>query len=309
MASSSTTRLRNASLALALALSGVAFVAASACTTDAATMSASRRGEACRVSADCADGLSCAPVQGGSGGGTCVTGRFRVAPTAKECALVECSSGADCCARTTPAACDKLRADCVNDAGLDPPAACASFALQCGCDTGRVACRSGACVSVCQADRDCTSLGAGKRCAGGACVACAVNEDCAPGLQCTTGACTPPCRGDGDCAGFDRCLDGRCVASGCQTDRECVAATRVVDARCGTDGACIVPCETDLECGSPTAYAFVSCIDKRCTYVGCASDKDCRLFFTGASDASALPPTSHPVCRDPGLGDVVKPAP
>jgi hypothetical protein len=261
------------------------------------------------VTNDCAEGLACAPVPGGFGGGVCVTGEFRVAPTAKECAMVECANGIDCCDGTSTVNCARLRADCLNDAGPDPASACAAYSAQCGCLSGRIDCERGKCVSHCTDDTDCALFGSGRRCAGGNCVQCALDEDCQAGFQCVTGSCQPPCAGDGDCAGFDRCLSGRCVASGCQTDRECVAATRVVDARCGTDGKCIVPCETDLECGNPSGYSFFSCIDKRCTYVGCETDKDCRLFFTGPSDASTLSARQHPVCREPGLGDVLEPSP
>lgn len=294
-----------AALAVALMLT---VLAQGACSEDAATARASRRGETCRVTNDCAEGLACLPVPGGLGG-TCVNGEFRIAPTAKECAVVECTTGPDCCDGATTANCARLRADCLNDAGADPRASCEAYVAQCGCETGRIDCVRGKCTSHCEADRDCSTVGAGRRCSGGNCVQCALDGDCLPGSQCINGKCTPPCNGDGDCAGFGRCVSGRCVASGCQTDRECVASTRVVDARCGTDGKCIVPCETDLECGTPTGYSFFSCIDRRCTYVGCESDKDCRLFLTSGPDASALSSKQHAVCREPGLGDVVKPAP
>jgi hypothetical protein len=240
----------------------------------------SRRGEVCRVASDCAEGLFCAPMPGGSGGGLCVTGNFRVAKTAKECAIVECAAAGDCC-----------------DGSIHPNP----------CENGAITCEVGKCVARCRMDSECALTNVGSRCAGGKCVQCALDQDCPPGLQCITGACQAPCTNDGACSGFDRCLAGRCIASGCQTDRECVAATRNVDARCGTDGKCIVPCETDLECGSPTSYSFFSCIDKQCTYVGCESDKDCRLFYTGPSDAGTLPPKQVAVCRDTSsVGDVVK---
>lgn len=302
--------LRNAAVAAGVLLACAAVVLVQgACTKDDAEVRPSQRGESCRVTNDCAEGLACSPVPGGSGGGVCVTGQFRVAPTAKECAILECVNGIDCCDGTMTTTCALLRSQCFNDAGFDPQASCEAYAAQCGCESGRISCERGKCVSHCNTDRDCTSVGAGRRCAGGNCVQCALDGDCQAGFQCVTGKCQAGCNGDGDCAGFDRCVASRCVPSGCQTDRECVAATRVVDARCGTDGKCIVPCETDLECGNPSGYSFFSCIDKRCTYVGCESDKDCRLFFTGASDASTLPARQHPVCRDPGLGEVVRPSP
>ena len=129
------------------------------------------------------------------------------------------------------------------------------------------------------------------------------------GLECLSGTCQAPCQTDGDCAGFNRCLAGKCIESGCQTDRECVAATRNVEATCGTDGKCIVPCQTDLECGNPKSYSFFSCIQNQCLYTGCQSDKDCRLLLTGASDAGTLPAKQHVVCRDKvAPGNVTRPA-
>jgi len=271
-----------------------------------AAVRASRRGETCRVTNDCAEGLACTPIPGGSG--FCVTAQFRVPVTAKECAIVECASPADCCDEALTAGCTELRQLCLADAGTGSTQACQRYEDQCLCASGRIDCEVGRCVSHCTSDNDCTSsFDLGRRCSGGVCVQCAVDGDCSGGRQCVTGQCQAPCISDGDCGGFDRCVSGRCIASGCQIDRECVAATRNVEARCGTDGKCIVPCETDLECGDPTAYSFFSCIDKQCTYVGCESDKDCRLLFTGPSDASTLPAKQHVVCRDPGILGAVKP--
>ena len=295
---------------VALLAGAIVFAAESGCGDDpAATVRTSRRGELCTVTNDCGEGLSCAPLPGGFGGGICVTGQFRVPVSAKECALVECTSAADCCDEALVAGCAELRFLCLADAGTGSAQACLQYESQCGCASGKIDCELGKCVSHCITDGDCDFGGSGRRCAGGACVQCAVDADCAStGRQCVTGQCHSPCSSDGDCGGFDRCVASRCIASGCQSDRECVAGTRNVDARCGTDGKCVVPCETDLECGNPTSYSFFSCIEKQCTYVGCDSDKDCRLFYTGVSDASTLPAKQHVVCRDPGIvGTVVKP--
>ena len=308
--------------AVLLAAAAAASVAQSGCGKDgeATTSRASRRGELCQVTNDCADGLSCAPIApgggglnggggGASGGGVCVTGQFHISPTAKQCSIVECSNASDCCDDSLAAGCEQLRVLCQADAGTASAQACQQYAQQCGCLTGQIQCQMGKCVSHCTTDLNCTDQGSGRRCAGGHCVQCAIDGDCAPGSTCVTGGCQAACTGDGDCGGFDRCISGKCLASGCQTDRECVASTRNVDARCGTDGKCIVPCETDLECGNPTSYNFFSCIDKECTYVGCDSDKDCRLFYTGPADSSTLPLKQHAVCRDNGaLGTVVQPA-
>jgi len=248
---------------------------------DSASGRMSRRGEVCQVARDCEDGLFCAPVPSGSGG-VCVTGSFKIAQTAKSCVLLECAGASDC-------------------SDLD----------QCGDAGSSVDCELGKCVCRCSDDTQCTSsLDGNQYCSGGKCVQCTRDDNCGgSGRTCVNGTCQDGCTNDGACGGFDRCVNGHCIPSGCQTDRECVAATRNVDSRCGTDGKCIVPCETDLECGSPTNFSFFACIDKQCTYVGCETDKDCRLFFTGPSDASTLPPHETAVCQDNGvLGSVVKPA-
>ncbi len=276
----------------------------SACTKDDPLLVRnSRKGEACRVTADCDDGLACAPISGGAGG-LCVTGAFHVRPTAKDCAVVECAAVGDCCDPSLAGPCAQLRERCIDRDAGEMSSVCLQYREQCGCVNGTTDCERGACVSRCAVDKDCSLAGAGRRCSGGKCVECTIDSDCG-GELCVNGKCQPACTNDGDCAGFDRCLDGRCIPSGCQVDRECVALTRNVDARCATDGKCLVPCETDLECGSPTNYSFFSCIDHECTYVGCESDKDCSLFLAGSS--GALPSKQHAVCRDRGaIGDVTK---
>jgi hypothetical protein len=268
----------------------------------------SQRNEACQITADCAEGLSCAPLPGGALS-VCVTGAFRVRPTSKECVLLECVVANDCCDPSLTVFCLQQQQACAVDAGDASQQSCITFQKQCGCATGQTVCEEGKCRSNCRGDEDCVSTGAGQVCIAGRCARCATNTQCPGGQQCNNGKCESFCGHDGQCAGFDRCVEGRCLASGCQTDRECIASTRNVDARCGTDGKCIIPCETDLECGDPASYSFFSCIQKQCTYVGCESDKDCRLFYTGPSDASVLPPGDQVVCRERStLGDVTKPA-
>ncbi|MBX3191988.1 MAG: hypothetical protein KF819_33665 [Labilithrix sp.] len=285
--------MRRVLAALLLVVGLVALGSSNACSDDdRAPSRVSRRGEACQVTSDCADGLSCMPVPGGAGG-LCVTGVFRIEPTGKECAIVECSLGADCC-ETPKERCAELFALCQTDAGARD--ACDAYDRLCGCERGERVCSFGRCESRCTDDFECTRSSGGRRCAGGTCVACAFEDDCPAGRPCVNGKCTPPCSADGDCAGFDRCVDGKCLPSGCLTDRECVAATRKVDARCGTAGRCIVPCQTDLECDNPTAFSFFACIQNECTYVGCETDKDCSLLLVG--DAGFLSPKQHVVCRE-----------
>ncbi len=267
----------------------------------------SRKGEACQVSGDCLPGLGCAPLPSCTGGttgpcgsgGVCVVANFNVSVTAKECVISECSVAADCCP-TPPSNCASLLTLCNADAGASSTAACVQYQTQCVCDNTRRDCQSDRCITHCSSDVDCVTTGGAPKCSAGTCVQCASDSDCgsAGTLSCLNGKCQAPCQGDGDCPGFERCLDQKCVESGCQTDRECIAATRNVESTCGTDGKCIVPCQTDLECGSPTSYSFFSCINNQCIYTGCQSDKDCRLLLTGPSDASTIPTKEHVVCRD-----------
>lgn len=256
----------------------------------------SQKGELCQVTNDCVDGLACIPISG-SFGGICSVTKFEVAPTAKECALVECREPVDCCP-LPPTSCSTWQAGCA-DAGAGS-LVCQQYEAYCKCDATKRDCVADKCVTKCTADAECGMFGPGVKCTGGRCGAgtCAADADCGTGAICVAGMCQAPCRSDGDCAGFARCIAGKCEESGCKTDRECVAATKNVEAKCGSDGECIVPCENDIECGNPKGYAFVSCIDKRCTYTGCESDKDCRLFTMGPQENAGPQPLNRQfVCR------------
>lgn len=292
-------------VSLLLGVGACALVAAAGCKDDAATPSRvlSRKGEACNVTNDCAEGLACVPVPGGSIG-VCTVGQFKIAETAKECALLECKTATDCCPPLS-ANCLFLQSSC--QAGNQN--SCTTFNSTCRCDTNIHACEQNKCVTNCTLDTECLTSLSGRKCVGGRCAQCALDVECATGQTCLNGTCRSPCETDGDCAGFARCIAGRCIESGCQTDRECVAATRNVEATCGTNGKCKVPCQTDLECGSPRDYAFFSCLRNECVYTGCQTDKDCRLLFTGPSDASTLGPNERVVCRDrTSPNDTTKPA-
>ena len=258
-----------------------------------------RKGEACQTTNDCAAGLACLPQGNAS---VCVLAAFKVAQTAKECALIECKAPSDCCP-TPPSSCPSYKQACdeARTAGSpEPISACTYYEANCVCDTAQRDCEEGKCVIKCVNDSTCSIAGSGGKCVGGKCAACASDSDCGEGseLSCVNGKCQPPCQGDGDCEGFDRCVEGKCVESGCQTTRECIAATRNVEATCGTDGKCIVPCQTDLECGNPKGYSFYSCVEGQCLYMGCESDKDCRLLLTGPTGSGSLDDDEHVVCRD-----------
>ncbi|MDF2695740.1 MAG: hypothetical protein K0S65_4123 [Labilithrix sp.] len=270
-----------------------------------------RKGEACRTTNDCTAGLACLP-NAADNGGVCVVGVFDIAPTGKECAIIECKEARDCCLTSGPQ-CPALEQSCKNfDAGLGGSSGdCERYERECACDPSRRDCENGQCVVKCVGDTGCSSNGVAQHCLGGKCVQCANNDHCNPANQifCLNGKCQLPCQGDGDCSGFDRCVQGKCLAGGCQTDRECVAATRNVEARCGTDGKCILPCQSDPECGNPKDYSFFSCIGGQCRYMGCESDKECNLLLGNTGTSGGLDEKQEVVCRPQALPNgTTKPA-
>lgn len=253
------------------------------CAKSDSTTRHSARGEECSTTSDCNDGLSCVP-RAGAGGGVCVQGDFKVSPTAKECAVIQCSQATDCCP-TPPASCASEQQSC--NQGVT--SACDYVNRYCKCDGSKWSCDNGSCKSQCSTTADC-AVGT---CMGGQCVQCTDDAQCTNGNVCNNNLCTPPCKSDTDCSSFNRCTDGKCVASGCETDRECIAATKNVTAVCKSN-ACLVPCQTDLECGNPQDYHFYSCIKNQCIYVGCQTDKECQLYLgtTGTTQHGQI------VCRD-----------
>lgn len=272
-------------------LLGAAVVAACSSKTEAGPRK-SRKGEVCQTTQDCDGSLSCVPKGGTSGLGICVQGEFKVAKTAKECVVIQCTKAKDCCP-TLPSSCTQLDADCKQ--GIT--SACTQYDRLCVCDEDKFRCEKNKCTSVCSDDADCGGV---SKCVDGECVQCEADDDCDrvnPGAICSSGACVQPCKADTECALFSRCSKGRCVEGGCETNRECVAATDNVEALC-QNKKCVVPCQTDLECGNPTDYKFFSCIDKQCVYVGCESDKECQ-FYVGNS-GTPIPGSKPPqiACKD-----------
>lgn len=262
-----------------------------------------RKGESCETTNDCAPGLACLS-------GVCVLGSFTVAQTAKECAVTECTSAADCCGTPDPN-CEMYAAQCAADAGATSQTYCNLFQSNCVC--AQRECENGKCIQKCESNTQCTS-GSNRICAGGKCVRCSSDDNCSGDQKCVSGECQGPCQGDGDCPGFQRCINQQCTDGACQTSRECVAFTKNVEATCGTDGKCIVPCTTDLECGNPRNFRFYSCVNNQCLFLGCETDKDCRLILEGltgtstsssggssggsSSGFSGLGSNRHIVCRD-----------
>ena len=264
------------SITILCTLLPIAAALASGCSKDDTTRQ-SRKGEACQVTNDCAGGLSCVPRPSGTAGGVCVTGDFQVAPTAKECAIIQCSMPVDCCP-TPPSNCASLKSQC-DLGGASSASYCAQYKAQCLCDGSAYACTAGACIAqapACKLDADCGS----NACVSGKCVECKTNDQCGGGSTCVSGACVKGCTLDSECPAFNRCASGQCVEGSCKSDRECVAATGSVEAKCNTTTTkCTVPCQTDLECGSSQDYNFYSCIAHECIYTGCDSDKMCELYY------------------------------
>jgi hypothetical protein len=243
----------------------------------------SRKGESCRVRADCNEGLSC--VQS-----VCITSEFSISPTAKECAIIECVAPEDCCPPMGPD-CEAYLTEC--EAGEDY--ACGYYDQYCKCDASSYACED----NTCKANLNCQE---GMYCPGyyvcdtaiNKCVECISDGDCDSGTEvCRNGVCANKCNLDSDCPYFNRCNNGECVDSGCLTDRECKAAAGNALAVC-VEGDCRVPCQTNLECGSPeNNFNFQSCVDGQCVYVGCESDKECQLYLNQMGDGD-----TQVVCRD-----------
>jgi hypothetical protein len=290
--------LRTSSFVTAVVFSAIALVSlAAGCKSTSTTVDArkSSKGEVCQTTNDCADGLDCVP-RANDPGGLCVKGEFNVAPTAKECAVIECAQPVDCCP-VTPAGidCTTLNSECQQ--GGPTSSFCSEYKTYCACDGSKYACTNGSCQSICQTPTDCG--GGTFQCNAGKCVECTADNQCTGGDVCSdTGACVPPCKTDTDCSAFNRCSSGHCSATGgCATDRECIASTKNVTATCAKDGTCVVPCQSDLECGNPEEYRFFSCIANQCIYVGCGSDKECQLYL-GTNVGPGGTKHTQIVCRD-----------
>jgi hypothetical protein len=239
------------------------------------------RGESCRARNDCADGLACIR-------NTCVKNDFPISAVGGSCAIIECTSDAECCPDELSPMCQNAKEDC---AGGDQWA-CDTFEDMCVCDQ---VCRDNQCRFdlSCVDDNDCSSFG--QTCEGGSCVECTDNSQCGGDELCVEGICTEGCSVDANCPLFHVCQDSKCVESGCTTDRECVLFTNNGNATC-QDGQCLVACQNDAECGGGFGNSFEVCQDGRCVFVGCETDKECRI----ALELENRPDEIRAVCEPAG---------
>lgn len=139
--------------------------------------------------------------------------------------------------------CNRVNQVCEEDIGCFGDGDCRTVER---CNT-----RTHACELRCTTETQATICAAGFMCAGGRCVECVSNDDCAPGLTCdleagrcttegrcytdrdcqcplvcnrATGTCTttpPPCSSNEDCLAVERCEvgSGKCLRRACQPDR------------------------------------------------------------------------------------------
>ncbi|MFP6684378.1 MAG: hypothetical protein VB934_06675 [Polyangiaceae bacterium] len=222
-----------------------------------------KRGESCRARTDCESGLACIS-------NVCGIESFNLAPSGKECVLVECRQADDCCPAPLPQ-CSGWQVDCSQGDTF----ACEQYNNFCVCDATKVTCVDNTCQQVCSATDPCPF---GQICNAGKCGECATVADCAADETCTASKCVSKCSSNSDCAYFHSCQNAVCIDTGCTTNLECIAATQNVQASCG-EAKCSVPCQTDLECGNPTNYNFQACVSGACIDIGCETDEQCRIAF------------------------------
>ncbi len=233
------------------------------------------RGESCRARNDCESGLACINQ-------TCVQNEYAIAPSARECELIECAEDADCCAEIDDElcralalgcplvapdydeACDALETDC--DGGDFE--ACDQYGFDCDCHDRRQQCEAGdtfACEQVdayCSASRSCADYlvecACIDDCVDAVClhrVACFDDTQCFGG-NCVSGVCDFQCTTDEDCPDGSRCLDGNCTEV-CLDRNECDLFEDCVDGTCVAVG-----CRTNRECAAFTRSALATCVEE-----------------------------------------------
>ncbi len=250
-------------------------------------------GESCTSRADCAPGLACFNAR-------CVQGSSGLAPTGKECVVIQCREALDCCP-TPPATCATLEANCLASPGS---ASCTSFEANCVCDGSNYDCTANQCVFIqcrepvdccpippttcptlkdqcdldpestacAQYDANCVCDGSSYDCNDNVCSvrrACTTDANCLTTQVCdvAAGYCVG-CLADDDCPEGGACIDNLCE-SGCQGDEDCPFFNQCMDGECVEVG-----CQTDRECKVFTGDLQAVCKEGECQ-VKCVSDFEC----------------------------------
>lgn len=267
-----------------------------------------QRGETCQARNECASGLACIS-------GVCAKNEFNIAPQAKMCAEIDCTTTKDCCGTlptTLPTACKNFQSVC-----RVPTIPNCTSALACttSADCGGGSC-NGTCTNyskTCAADADCI-----EHCVAGSCsftsLSCTVDTDCTynttfPGTCSTTRYCNctnpaynpsdPLCLNT-DCENVCNLVcnkDQQCVTNNtCASDADCISdATRpicsqgscvqcVAKSDCADqtqdclDNVCKKPCTVNEEC---PIFSKCDTTSGKCVEQGCTSDTECILYFSG----------------------------
>jgi hypothetical protein len=259
-----------------------------------------QRGESCQSVRDCADGLSCFP-RAGSSGGICDRKDYGLTPTGKAC-TGECATADDCCELPPNVVIDdpvnqvfssvsscaeivQLLGDvkaCDTTPAPAKDAACFYYKTYCTCAKNTWACTDNACVysAKCTLDgnvfngcptRTRTGIGTGAgvcdtkagKCQGGP-SGCTAASDCENDAIVDDPAHT--CAPD-ECA----CVQSKCYRK-CNEDLDCP-----VHYTCdGKTTVCTAQpaCTTDTQCARSLADIRGACKDGKCV-LPCTSDHDC----------------------------------
>lgn len=246
-----------------------------------AARNASRKGESCASTPDCADGLVCV-------GEVCLPEELGLDPTGKECAAVECVQPADCCdlVMLDPQQCASFQQACA----MGDMLACSYYNQYCVCNAQQWSCDADACrfAGPCMVDSDCP----GGVCNVNTCVECVNDLDCFAG-SCVNSQCTADalsCQTNNDCPYFHTCQANLCVETGCTDTRECIEYTDDPLSFC-QDAECRTPCASDAECIT-FGSALGACVGGFCEDAGCTTDEQCRIAL-GLGPGSFL----KAVCR------------
>jgi hypothetical protein len=260
-----------------------------------------QRGESCQSVRDCAEGLSCFP-RAGSSGGICDLKDYGLKPTGKAC-TGECTSATDCCELppnvvidnpvsstfTSVTSCVEilqlLGGDakvCAGTPSMANDSACFYYQTYCDCAASTWSCTDNACVYSAKCSQDGNVFnGCPTRTRSGIGTGAGVCDTKASKCQGTTSGCTAAA----DCVNnaiFDDpahtcvadecvCVDSKCYRA-CNEDLDCP-----VHYSCDTKtSVCTAKpaCSMDAECARSLSDVRAACKDGKCV-LPCTSDHDC----------------------------------